>query len=250
MRQSKKPITALLCAVMVLLLCDYCMANSAEPPAIVLYVDQPSQVSNVNFAAEGRTFTSERRSFGGVTYYVGYDRTTYAAGRPDFSVLVTLADRSVFTVDVSSEYYGYDIVLSLDVENQTVVPGRFTQRTIMLAAIRLLMTLIIEGIIFACFGYRAKRSWICFLSVNLVTQISLSLWLVFAYKPHRRNYPLPALTGTYGLIAMEIIITLAEIFVLRRTVKEQEKSRITLFAVVANVLSFILGGAIIAHLPI
>lgn len=63
-------------------------------------------------------------------------------------------------------------------------------RTPLLVALRVTLTLLLEGLVFLLFGYRTRRSWLAFAAVNLLTQGGLnalitgpgsSAYFVFGY---------------------------------------------------------------------
>ena len=100
----------------------------------------------------------------------------------------------------------------------------------------LVPTLIVEGILLWLFGFRAKRDWLVFLAVNLVTQAGLHLWVgsgAMAAGAHPLWYLL--------LIVAEIPILLVELAVYVFLLKEHGKLRRAAYAACANIASYAAG---------
>jgi hypothetical protein len=109
-------------------------------------------------------------------------------------------------------------------------------------SLRIILTLIIEAIVFWLFGFRNKRSWIVFLIINLITQGALNIWL---------NGAAPLVSYLiFTLIFGEMLVFIAEIIVFLVLIKEHRPMRTLLFVITANFLSLFAGGYIITVLPI
>ena len=124
---------------------------------------------------------------------------------------------------------------------RTIAEGEKPLRTPLLIAMRVLLTLAIEGLVFYLFGYREKRSWRVFFIANLVTQTGLNLLfhgISLGYMWAIVFYPL------------EMLIAAIEAKVYCGFITEKSKKMSILCAVVANLLSMLCGGYIISHLPI
>lgn len=101
----------------------------------------------------------------------------------------------------------------------------------------LVPTLIIEGLIFWLFGFRAKRSWLIFLAVNVVTQTVMHL--VFAWNiPIAGSHPL-----YYALLFVpsEVVICAVEATSYARLLQEHNRKRRVWYAIAANIVSAVLG---------
>ena len=108
---------------------------------------------------------------------------------------------------------------------------------------RLLLTLLLEGIIFWLFWFREKRSWLIFLAINLVTQGVLNIWL------NSGGSLIPSYL-IFNLIIGEFFVFAAEMYAFPIFIKEHKKSRILMYAFIANLMSLIAGGYIISVLPV
>jgi len=135
----------------------------------------------------------------------------------------------------------YSILVTLDYDTMTVTADQPAWRVPLLVAMRVVLTLIIEGAVFFLFGYRKKRSWVCFLCLNLITQAALNLTITGPIAP------------TYwmiGYIFGEAVIFITESIVMCKAVTEHSRERAVLYALSANTLSLLLGGLLINYLPV
>ena len=147
-------------------------------------------------------------------------------------------DISVPIGDVEQTYRN---VYTLDLDNGTLIEGKDPVRSAIYTAMRIILTLLIEGLVFLIFGFREKRSWIIFLVINLITQGGLNLWInTVAFN----DYSL-----LLGLVFFEIIILILELIGFLALLREHTKWRVVLYVILANILSLIAGGYIISILP-
>ena len=93
----------------------------------------------------------------------------------------------------------------------------------------LVPTLIIEGILLWLFGFRAKRDWLVFLVVNLVTQAGLHLWIGSGAMA-AGSHPLYYLV----LIVAEVPILLVELVVYVFLLQEHSRLRRAAYPPSAN----------------
>ena len=100
----------------------------------------------------------------------------------------------------------------------------------------LVPTLIIEGILLWLFGFRARRDWLVFLIVNLVTQAGLHLWIATDLVSIGDS----ALQYLVLLVA-EVPILLVELAVYVFQLKEHNRLRRAAYAACANIASYALG---------
>lgn len=143
-----------------------------------------------------------------------------------------------------SHYYNGLLVLNL--KNRSLRVEASTGRSILLVILRIVLTLLIEGLVFYLFGYRKKASWILFLIVNLVTQIALNLLLMLVASSFIGYMALLYLLYLMG----EGLVFLIEILVFAVGLRERSKGRAALCALAANAASLVLGGLILAFLPL
>lgn len=98
-------------------------------------------------------------------------------------------------------------------------------------------TLILEGLLLILLKlHRPKRNWLSFLLVNLVTQGALALWCSMTFMKSGFGIMFLIL-----FIPAEVIIMLAEALIYRRTLSAPSRAHSTLYAVIANLCSALLG---------
>jgi len=96
-------------------------------------------------------------------------------------------------------------------------------------------SLIVEGIILILFGFSIKKNWKPFIGVNLITQILLTL-VVFSAM-----YFAGAMAAFLIYIPFEIVILVIESKLYKKYLSEHSIRRRIIYALVANIVSFILG---------
>ena len=158
------------------------------------------------------------------------------------AVLVVQSNNKSFQCALPEETFRtYSNILTLDMESETLTMGQAPLRVPALVAMRVLLTMLIEGIIFLLFGFRQKRSWLVFTEVNLITQAGLNAMLT---GPDLGNY------WIYGYLFVEIVVLAAELIAFLNLVKEFRKGRVALYVITANIASLIIGGMVITYLPV
>lgn len=215
-------------------------ANSAEPPSLVILVNDPPEDLSIVLISDEEMPEATVRKVAWEGYYAFYSRDLEKEGRYVFQVS-TGQDQFEWSPDEALQ--GYNNVYTLNVSEQVFTPGLYPLRTALLVSIRVALTLLIEGLVFLLFRFREKRSWMVFLAVNLITQGVLNIWLSNG----------GSLMPSYLLIALvigEVFVFGAEMIALPLLIKEHKKSRILVFAIVANLASLVVGGYIISVLPV
>lgn len=100
----------------------------------------------------------------------------------------------------------------------------------------LVPTLIVEGVLLWLFGFRARRDWLVFLIVNLVTQTGLHLWAA--------EYLVVNGSSAFqymALLMVELPILVVELVVYVFLLKEHSRLRRAAYAACANVASYAVG---------
>ena len=110
-----------------------------------------------------------------------------------------------FECTIGEPLQGYNNVVTLDVSNRKFTPGKYLFRSVLLVSIRVLLTLLLEGIIFWFFRFRQKRSWFIFLANNLVTQGALNFWLNIGSSLMSRYFIFSLIIGEVFVFAAELI---------------------------------------------
>lgn len=232
-------LAVLLCTFMILIpISTY--ANSAEPPSLIILINNPpDNLSIVMISNENKPIAKVRRvAWEG--YYVFYLSDMQVNGKYKFKVT---SDDESFECTIDEPLGRYNEVFTLDMFTHELTPGEYPFRSILLVTIRLLFTLLIEGIVFWLFGFRRKRSWIVFLVINLITQGILNIWLN-SESSLMQSYLI------INLVFGEFFVFLSEMIVFPILINEHKKKVIIIFAFVTNVISLIVGGYLISLLPV
>lgn len=235
-RKSLSIILLLLVLLMNIGIISY--GNAAEPPSIMIIVSNPPEDLKVSIGEDHNY--SEAKVIDKVIekYYIYYSRET--ENITDYTINVE-TDNLLYKVDFEKPAYSYQNIYTLDLQSQTLTPGKSLSRSILLVSMRIIITLIIEGMVFYLFGFRDKRSWTIFIIINLITQGALNIWI---------NGLFPIQSYMFiGLTFLEILILIVEGIVISSFVKEHRKTRRLYFVISANILSLVVGGYILTILP-
>ena len=218
-------------------------ANSAQPPSLIILVDNIDDGIDLDLILEdGEKIRAlrENRAWEKIyRLYWKYDMTTeeLSGARLVFSKEgspVYALDYPEGTAKVYSQKW------QLDFATKELTLEDPASRQIVLIAMRVIATLIIEGAIFFLFRYKEKRSWISFLVVNLVTQGALNIIL----SGRTEGYIF------FGLLFMEIIILTVEPIALSLLIREKKGHVTVIYAIFANLVSLFLGAFLLTRLPI
>jgi len=215
-------------------------ANSAEPPSIIILINNPPEDISIQMISNINEVEVERRKLAWEDYFLFYGSDIHVDGNYRFRV--TTGEKS-FECSFNQPLQNYSEVLTLDISKQELSYGTYPLRKMLLVLIRVTLTLLIEGFVFYIFGFREKKSWIAFIIINLITQGLLNVLLSSD----------GILIGSFVVFAMllsEVVILVAESISLSLLIKEKKTSIVCSYVLLANILSFILGGYMIANLPI
>jgi len=204
-----------------------CYANAAEPPSIFIIVSNAPDDLEIRLLPEGITASKTSRSY--ETYYSFYLYVTTGGGS--------------FVIELERPIQKYNNIYTLDLENQSLASGKSISRSAFLIFSRVMLTLLVEGLVFFLFGYRRKRSWLVFLGINLATQLALWIWL-------NGTLPFHAAYVIFTLFFAEILIFIVEMPAFLILVDEHRRLRTAAYVVVANILSLVAGIFLIVVLPI
>jgi hypothetical protein len=232
---------------------NVCYANSGPPPSILIIVPNAPDDLTITIEPDNlkalRTDKAFERYF---TFYIPFlsNRTRLRNNLnlpvddyvPDYQVKITSADRT-FEVVLDTPLKSYNNIFTLELQSQTLTPGKSLSRTFGLLSISIFFTLVIEGIVFYAFGYRRKKSWLVFLIVNLLTQLILNIWLNVSFAPIGSYLIFPLIFG-------EIFVFVAELFLFLHFIGEHSRFRTASYVILANILSLVAGGYLITVLPI
>lgn len=234
----------LLTALLAVVLCAIPVsANSAEPPGLtVLVLSPPEELELFLQISEQEQVKLEKKSKLWEDYYQFYHSTS--PGDMTLGGLKLVGRGSGVEKNFAlpqGAFSKYNNLVTLDWKSGSVSLGQPAWRTPLLVALRVGLTLLIEGAVFWLLGYRKKGSWLLFLVVNLITQTGLNLMI---NGPDLRGY------WFLGFLLAEIVIIAVETAVYMGWLKEREKARAAIFGLSANILSAWVGGYLIHILPV
>ncbi|MCE5235444.1 MAG: hypothetical protein LLF87_05250 [Eubacteriales bacterium] len=218
-------------------------ANSAEPPAILVVVLHAPNDLELFAQVNGELVPMRLSSAAWERYYkLHYFDYPGLPGDAMPTALVAASGGETKSVPMPALTSTYDNVYTLDYASMKLTRGTLPFRAALLTAMRVMLTLVLEGLVFYLFGFRAKRSWIAFFIINLVTQGALNL--VLSLSAFSSGY------AVLALIILEIFVFLAEIPAFLLAVREKRWWRRLLYTLAANTASLFLGGVLITYLPV
>jgi hypothetical protein len=212
------------------------IANSAEPPSIIIIV--PNAPKDLEIRLGPQNMEARRTDKTIESYFTFYN---YELRGTDNTVRVTTGGKA-FEATLGDSLMQYNNMFTLDLKKQTLTPGKSQSRSIALLSIRIILTLAIEGLVFYLFGYRKRNSWLIFLVVNLITQALLFNWL--AQSSPFSSYII------LNLVFGEALVFIVEMIAFLVFVNEQARWRTGLYVILANLVSLIAGGFLITLLPV
>ena len=235
MKQTKRFLSMILLVAIVLLLSAEVFANAAEPPRIIMNVIGAPADMTIEVLGRSHRVIWQQRLW--ETQY-----RWYFSDSPQGAIFTVSSSEKTFTVTVPKEVHGYNKLMTLDYQKETLVLGEPGWRQLLLVTLRVLLTLLIEGGVFWLFGYRKRGSWMAFILVNLVTQCALNIAIVNDIR----------FSGYWmlGYILGEAAVFTAEAIILPRLAKEKSVGQGVICALAANMASLVLGGMLLSYLPI
>lgn len=222
-------------------------ANAAMPPILsVVVVNPPDDLSlsiALTQAEQTETKLLERQDIAWEAKFKYFDYHFWSNSELYNNAKLIVASKDYnFEVDLGLENGKMVCRLcTLDLNSQTLSKGFPAWRAPVTIALRVILTLLIEGIVFYLFGYREKRSWIIFLIVNLITQGVLHILLSGSDM------------AGYAILIFwfaEIVVLIIEMIAFITLLREHKKWRAAIYVFVANLLSLALGSVLLYYLPV
>lgn len=213
--------------------------NAAEPPSILIIVPNAPNDLEISMEVEGDIIKARKTDKIIEKYYTFYRGEMSAVSHYKLNIKAEDID---YQLAIDEPVKSYNNIYSLDLDSKTITPGKLPLRSAKLVGMRVILTLMIEAMIFWMFAFRDKKSWIAFLVINLITQGGLNIWL--------NGFSPVASYIVLSLIFGEIIIFIVEAFSFSMFVKEHSNLRKILYVLLANILSLVAGGYIITMLPV
>lgn len=150
----------------------------------------------------------------------------------DVIVSENIIERKAFE---SKVYFDYD---SKILRESSIVPAYLKQFLITFPT-----TLMVEGLILLIFAFSLNRNWKSFVLINLMTQVLLTA-TVFTGM-----YFQGSMAAFFYYIPVEVIILVVESKLFKKYLKGHSQSRKFAFALVANILSFLMGIIELIYIP-
>ncbi|MBQ5323086.1 MAG: hypothetical protein J6J07_06570 [Oscillospiraceae bacterium] len=233
-------------------------ANADLPPFLTVIVENPPEDLELSVEIPPENFSEYQdapkeviirpHELAWETHYrfrvIGYNYDEIALNNV---TLVVTAGGKTFRCDIpEEELWNYNGFVTLDIDDETLIPGTKPGRTALLAALRISVTLLLEGVLFFIWGMRKTKSWIIFLVTNLITQGWLNIYVA---GPKHNQYFVMAVA------LFEILFFIVEgiaffIFIKEFSEKKGGKAGAFAFAFFANVLSYIVGSRMLTWLPV
>ncbi len=240
----KKSIFVWILLLYTLLAAIPAFANSAEPPGMIILGSGIPEEAVITLEVPDGEMTDWRVQKTTKLWESQY-RLFYHINDGDFSkarLRVTVGESS-FTIDLpEGNYDRYKTVLTLDYKNQTLTLGQEPWRQPVLTAVRILLTLLTEGLVFWLFGFRRKLSWAIFFIVNLLTQGWLNITV--------NSYAFSSGYWVFALVAMEAVIFIGESIAFPLALSEKKPWQRVVYALTANAVSLAFGLLLIGRLPL
>lgn len=237
----KKRMLTFCIMILMLSIHGLALANAAEPPGLTVIVNSPPEGLKLSLqldSGDTAPLTAEHRFWEGQYKFYYHD---FPGGKDQIKnaiLLVSGGDADV-QFPIPKEYFGYNSQVTLNLKTNELIQGQNPWRAPLLTAMRVMLTLIIEGAVFFAFGYRTKQSIKLVLLTNLISQTALNILFIGA--------------GGYWMlmyIFVEIAVFALESLIYKDRLVEHGKKRAVLYALTANTASLILGGWMIASLPV
>ena len=232
------------------------LANSAGLPYLTILVENPPAGLELSLIVESegtqKTYPieGERILWEGCYRFYNHLWSPWAAEDASQPIAVLEVDTGEESFSLPVEPQGFSFegnVVTLDLRNQRLLYDQPWWRTPLLIGLRMVLTLALEGAVFWLFGYRQRRSWVVLLLVNLFTQGAVNL-VLHLLIPTGTDYFV--VLGLFFYTPMELLVLVVEIAAFRLLLRERTKGRAAGCAAVANLLSWGLGGLLLACLPI
>lgn len=233
----------LLLTLTTLVVTTVCYANAAEPPSILIIVPNAPDDLEISIASGDKnspTYSKARKTDKVLeSYYTFYHEDLKTID--DYTLKITTT-KSTYELTLERPLKMYNSIFTLNLENRTFTTGKLLSRSIFLISVRIILTLIIESLVFYLFMFRQSNSWLCFFIINLLTQGGLNI---------RLNTASPLASYLIiGLMFAEVVVFIVESIAFLTLLKEHSKLRIFLYVLTSNLLSLILGGYLITLMPI
>lgn len=165
-------------------------------------------------------------------------------GVPDkFKIIIVTADGETIVSENIVKRKAFNSKVYFDYNTK-----KLRETSIVLAYIKQFLTtypttLLIEGLILLLFGFSLKKNWKSLVLINLITQVLLT-FIIFGAM-----YKQGSMAAILFYIPFEIIILIMEAKLFKKYLVDHSESRRVAFAIVANIVSFLVGVVAMIYLP-
>jgi len=229
---KKLLLLLLLPAVLIIGNTQICYANAPPPPTISIVVSDAPKDLELSIGSE-KAHRIDKIFESYFTFYLEFTDIEYT--------LIITECNNTFEIALP-QLQKYNNLFRLDLGNRNLSPGTSSWRPYEFASITLVLTLLVEGIIFFLFGYIKRSSWIIFLATNIVTQGFLYIWLNEAFYPLVNSYSFPIY---FKLVFGEFLVVIIEIGIFLIFIKERHRLITLSYVILANLTSLFAGGYLI-----
>jgi len=214
-------------------------SNAMEPPGTVLIIE--GDIKNVDawIVYEDEIHKATEFNYPLEKQYWFY---RYKDSRDTHPVTITISkdgQPTSFTLKQDREYRN---TYTYNTKTGELTEGKSRSRSITLVSARILLTLIIEGIVFYAFGFRNRQSWLVFFIINAFTQAGLNIYI--------NTIQIATAYSILSVVFTEFWIFLGEMLAFPLLIKEHSKKRKLGYALLSNLISLVVGGFILIILPI
>jgi hypothetical protein len=231
-RYKKFLLFLLLPVILIFVNASICYANAPPPPTISIVVSHAAKDLELSIGSE-KAHRTDKILESYFTFYLEFTNISHT--------LTVTEGNNTFEIALP-QLQQYNNMFRLDLGSRTLSPGISSWRPYEFASITLVLTLLVEGVIFFLFGYRKKVSWIIFLATNIVTQGFLYAWLNKAFYPLVNSYSFPVFLG---LVFGEFLVVIIEIIVFLIFVRERPRLVTLAYVISANLASLFVGGYLV-----
>ena len=225
-------------------------ANSAGSPTCVIYsVNAPADTELIINYSDGSTYAVEKslrlweKCY--FLYFWGFDENNNNDEFVYCTKITVKSSEKNFELDLPEKKPdgSFESVYTLDFEAETLTQNVSPMRAPLYMLLRIAFTLILECGFYYLVGYRKKRSYVAFITVNLTTQMFVNLVINGGSLDIFYDYTLLIYIG------MELLVFIFEMIALPLTVKEKKAGWTLLWTFTANNISMVIGGIALLFVP-
>lgn len=209
--------------------------------ALTLRYPESAELETMEMIREDRGWETTFR-----VYFRGH-LIKWRRGLPDGTeLLVKNGEESFSLVLPEDKFVGENAVFRLDWKTRELEEGIPPLRAVLLTAMRVVITLLLQVLVFALAGYRTRRSWKIFAITAAVTQLALQLLIYHGASTLCSDYVLWVLVA---LILMEAFVTVVHTIFLSHMLWEYRERQAVVSAVLCNIATLAVGTVNVLFLP-